>query len=579
MYKARNRNIFYLLTIIVIIVGVANFNTLRFDLTAEKRFTLSDATIGLLQRVKQPIKITVFLTGNLPADYKKLATATENLLSDFKRYNQQNIQFEFKYPSNNLNDSLQYKLYDSLAKMGVVFERNEQLDDANNKQPFIIPCAIVESKTAQPLVVDLRSSKKVFKAYNVVTDIPEEDIEATRNAAESLLEYKFINAIDKLTREYVPTVAYLVGNGQPINLTVNDMGESLRNQYRLGIFNLQSNYPKASEIDALLIVKPTIPFSDEDKLKIDQYLMQGGKIVWCIDKLYAEMDSLQRSQADLIAYDRGLNIDDQLFKYGVRINNNLLQDLNCAKVPIVTGYNPDNSPKIQRMPWPYYPFATSANANAITKNIDRVLTIFPSGIDTIAVANVKKTVLLATDTNSKIISTPALITLNTIKSEDDFLQFNKSHIPIAVLLEGMFSSLYANRLSKVVMDSVEKRTGIPFASTSSNNAKQIVISDADIITNSVSNTTGPMQMGMLPLENYKFANKDFFLNSMDYLVSNSAIFNTRNKQFTLRILDKEKIASQQLFWQLLNIILPIAFVILLGATLIWLRKKKYTSIN
>lgn len=549
----------------------------RVDLTAEKRFSLSPSTHKLLQQLDTPVTVKVFLTGELPADYRKLGTAVKDLLSEFRDVSNNYVRVEFEKPGEGLPDSSRIQLLDSLARMGVVFERSETVSDNDVKatSQMIIPSALVYYKNRRPYSVDLRSSRKVFRNYNVLTDIPQEDKEATRNAAEALLEFKFADAIDKLTRNYIPTVAYAVGNGEPVDLRVNDLGENLRNEYNLGVFDLKQGYPRPEDIDALLIVKPTIPFTDEDKLKLDQYVMHGGKIIWCIDKLYAELDSLMRSQADFVAFDRNLNIDDLLFKYGVRINSDLLQDLNCSKIPLVIGYNPDNSPRMQRQPWPYYPFLSVVNNNPISRNLDRVLPIFPSSIDTVQAPGVRKTILLASDSNSRTLSSPALVSLNSVTTEEDFRSFRKSHIPVAVLLEGEFSSLFANRLVPEVKDSVARALGHPFAAASVTPAKQIVVSDADIATNAVSNTTGPLPMGMLPFENYRFANREFFLNSIDYLVSTSGIFESRNKDITLRLLDKQKVTEQRGMWQFINIVIPIMLVLLFGLVLQWRRKTKF----
>ncbi|MBS1731380.1 MAG: gliding motility-associated ABC transporter substrate-binding protein GldG [Bacteroidetes bacterium] len=555
-------------------------SSLRFtlDLTAEKRFSLGEPTKNLLKNIDSPIYIQVFLAGDLPADYKKLAMSTQDLLNEFRDISHNEVIVNFEIPGKDLPDSSKAILYDSLQRMGVVFETNEDFSDNTGKatRQLIIPSAIVTYKNLRPYVIDLRSSKTIFKNYNVINDLPQEDKEATLNAAEALLEFKFSNAIEKLTRKYIPTIGYAIGNGEPVDLRINDLGESLRNDYRLGVFDLSHFYPRADQIDALLIVKPTKPFSDEDKLKIDQYIMHGGKVIWCIDKLYAELDSLMRSQADFVAYDRNLNIDDILFKYGVRINGNLLQDLNCSKIPIVVGQNPDGSPRFQRIPWPYYPFVSSTNDNLISKNLDRVLTIFPSSMDTIKAPGIQKTILLTSDTNSRVLSSPAMVSLNSVKDDEDFLTFNQSHIPIAVLLEGKFSSLFANRLSIAQEDSVQIHLGKPFANISPH-TKQVVISDADLVTNAVSNTSGPLPMGMLPFENYRFANREFLLNCVDYLVSNNEIFASRNKDFTLRLLDKKKVASQKLTWQLLNIMMPISLVIIFGFIYQETKRRKFSK--
>lgn len=567
---------FSTILLVAIIYLTANIG-MRADLTEDKRYSLTNATKQLLTNVDSVIEIDVFLTGNLPADYKKLSVATKELLEDFTSISGNLIRVKFEKPGEELsNDTAKAILYDSLARLGVVFERTEITNTDESTSQLIIPSALVKYGNRKPIAIDLRSSRRIFKQYNVVNDVePLEDKEATRNAAEALLEYKFANAIDKLTREYMPTIAYLVGNGEPIDMKINDLGESLRNDYRLAVFDLKQGYPDPTIIDALVIVKPTSVFTEEDKLKLDQYVMNGGKVIWFIDKLHAELDSLMRSQAEYTAYDRGLDIDDLLFKYGVRINGDLLQDLNCSKIPIVVGRNPDGSPNMQRVPWPYYPFLSSKTDNPISKNLDRVLPIFPSSIDTVKAPGIQKTILLASDTNSRSISSPALVTINSVKSEEDLFTFNRSYVPVAVLLEGKFQSLFANRAGADLMDSVQRTTGKPFQRVALKEGKQIVVSDADIVTNALSNTTGPLPMGELPYEGYRFANREFFLNCIDYLVSNNGLFESRNKTIVLRLLDKEKIASQKTTWQFINIVTPLLILAIAGGIIQWRRKKKY----
>ena len=568
--------------VIILFVGLvylSNWASFRADLTAEKRFTVSPATKKVLNEIDSTVTIQVFLTGDLPSDYRKLNQAVQDLLAEFKSIAGANLlKVSFEKPGENIkDDTAKVLLYDSLARLGVMFEQSASVSSEKEKstQQLIIPAALLTYKNQRPIAIDLRSSKKVFKQYNVLTEDPQEDVEATRNAAEALLEFKFASAIDKLTRKTIPTVAYAVGNGEPIDLKVNDLGESLRNEYRLAVFDLKKGFPDASIIDAMMIVKPTMPFTEEDKLKIDQYLMHGGKIIWFVDKLYAELDSLKRNQANYTAYDRGLDIDDLLFKYGVRINGDLLQDLNCSKIPIVIGQNPDGSPKMQRVPWPYYPFLSSHSDNPITKNLDRVLPLFPSSIDTVKAPGIAKTILLSTDSNSRRLTSPAMVSVNSVRSEEDMRSFTKSYIPVAVLLEGKFNSFFNNRVSSNLADSILRSSGKPYLNKAEKEGKQIVVADADIVTNEVTQTKGPLPMGLLGMENYRFANREFFLNSIDYLVSNNNLFETRNKEFVLRLLDKKKLQEHRIEWQVINIGLPILFVLILGSLFQWRRKKRY----
>lgn len=568
----------------VLFMTVVYLSTLAFyrvDLTAEKRYSLTASTKNLLQNIDSTITIKVFLTGDLPADYKKLSIATNDLLDEFRSLSGNHIQVSFEKPGEDItDDSAKVMFYNKLAKLGVVFERSETVSSKSESatNQLIIPSALVSFRDGQkPIAIDLRSSRKIYKQFDVVNDNQQEDVEATRNAAEALLEFKFADAIDKLTRKQVPVIAYVVGNGEPIDYKVNDLGESLRNEYRLGIIDLKQTYPNADSISALMIVKPTLPFTDEDKLKLDQYVMHGGRILWFVDKLHAELDSLMRSQAAYTAFDRGLDLDDILFKYGVRINPDLVQDLNCSKIPIVIGTNADGTPKMQRVPWPYYPFLSSHSNNPITKNLDRVLPLFPSSIDTVKAPGITKTILLATDTNSRRVNSPAIVSINSVKDENDLLSFNRSYVPVAVLLEGKFHSLYSNRISQSVLDSIQRITGKPYISVGDKEAKQIVVSDADIVTNAVSNTAGPLAMGLLPLENYRFANREFLLNSIDYLVNTNNLFESRNKDFVLRLLDKAKVEEQKTMWQFINIVVPILLVIFAGGIFQWRRKRKYNA--
>ena len=550
---------------------------LQLDLTKEHRYTLSASTKQIIHGVERPVKIHLYLGGDLPAYYKKIAASAAGLLESLHQMNPKYIEWQLELPSQIYKDTALYQLYDSLSKLGLPIQRLQEQYSSSDKRvdQLLIPGALVEVEGQKPMAIDLRSSKKFFKPYNIVKDIPEEDLEASANAAEALLEYKFTQAIYLLNRTELPTIAYAIGNGEPTNLTVNDLGESIRHQYNLVVFDLKKGYPDAKKIKSLLIIKPTTPFSENDKLKLDQYLMNGGNIIWAVDKLYAEYDSLQKTDGSYLAYDRGLGLDDLFFKYGIRMNSNLVQDLNCAKLPMVVGKQADGSPLIQRIPWPYYPFLLGEDRHPIVQNLDRVLSLFPSSIDTLVSAPIKKTILLCTDSNTRIIATPNLVSLNSVKEEADMASFKQAHLPIAVLLEGRFSSLYANRIPAAVKDSVLKNTGKAYQALASVNAKQIVIADADIFTNQVDKTRGPLPMGMIQFEEYQFANHDFLMNSIAYLNESTALLESRNKYVVLRLLDKQKVEAHRLFWQIAIIISPIIFLLIGFAIWAAYRKRRF----
>jgi gliding-associated putative ABC transporter substrate-binding component GldG len=427
---------------------------------------------------------------------------------------------------------------------------------------LIFPAAMVNYQGRQ-IPVDLMSGKSGM------------DEESTLNYSEALLEFKFADAIHKLARKEVPIVAYAAGNGEPLNPTVRDLFEVMRNNYRFGVVDIKTGQLDADTIKTLLIVKPSLPFSEVDKLKIDQYILNGGNVIWFVDKLYAEIDSLMRRQADFVAFDKNLNIDDLIFKYGARINNDLVQDFKCAKQPLVVG-EMGGQPQIQRLPFPYYPLLSSPSNHPVAKNLDDVLSVFPGSVDTVKAPGIKKTVLLATDTNSRTLSTPALVSLQSVKTEDDVRTFNKSYIPIAVLLEGKFTSLYANRLTGALRDSLAIHSNKPFIATAVKEGKQIVVSDGDIVTNVVT-SQGPLAMGEQQFENYQFANRDFLLNSVDYLVGSAGVLETRAKDVTLRLLDKQKLSEEKTFWQLVNIVLPVFIILLFGWLYQLKRKRDYAA--
>ncbi len=559
--------IVYLVLALIIVNYIVSQFHFRLDLTKEKRFTITQPTRELLNDLDEPVEIQVFLAGDMSAGYKKLGDAAQELLTEFRSYANSNLSFSFVQPGKGLSDTLRYQVYDSLAQMGIGPVPDQSVSEGEDAQSqrLVFPSAIARYKDFE-IPINLLSSKSGMTP------------EATLNYSENLLEYKFAEAIHKLTRDKVPVVAYAVGNGEPLPPTTYDLFNTLRNNYRLGVLDLKNGYIDADSVNALLIVKPSTAFTDIEKLKIDQYVMQGGRVMWFIDKVYAEFDSLLRAQSDFVAFDKNLNLDDILFRYGVRINTDLVQDLKCARQPLVVG-NVGNQPQVQRIPFPYYPLLAGPpnQPSVITKNVGDVLSTFPSSIDTVKAAGITKTILLSTDTNSRKLSTPAVVSLQSIKSEDDFQLFRSSFIPVAVLLEGQFTSLYRNRLTQELRDSLSRFHTKPFADVGVKPGKQIVVSDADLITNVVSGTEGPLPMGVQLFENYQFANREFLMNCIDYLVSDRNILVARNKEFSLRLLDREKVREKKRLIQTANLSLPVILVIIFAAIYFAVRKRKYAK--
>ncbi|HTQ66979.1 MAG TPA: gliding motility-associated ABC transporter substrate-binding protein GldG [Puia sp.] len=552
----------YLLFIIIIVNYLASVWHYRFDLTEDRRFTLSTPTRKLLRNLNEPVNIDVFLEGDMPSGFKKLRNSTKELLEDFKEIAKKNIRFRFKKPLEGLNDSAKAGLMDSLQQMGLspMNVKAQTREGEGQEQQFIYPGAILTYKD-RVIAVDFLQGQSAVNGINSL------------NNAEALMEYKLVNAMHKLTQDSLAIVGYLLGNGEPFNENVYDLVErNIKRNYGFSFLPIDSIRSIPSVFNAIVIVKPSRKFTDEQKLKIDQYIMHGGKVMWMIDNLYAEMDSLRRTQNEFIAFDRGLNLEDLLFKYGVRINQDLVQDLNCDKTPTVVGIV-GGKPQVELLPWPYSPLLTNNNGQPIAKNLDYILSQFPSSIDTVKAPGINKTFLLTTGDASRTLSTPALVSWNSIRNEEDLKKFNKSFIPVAVLLEGKFHSLFINRLTNVMNDSLNN-IHQPFISQNQQDNKMIVVADGDIAMNAVTQQ-GVLQMGMNPYTKYKYANSDFVMNSIESLVDSSGILELRGKDYTLRLLDKKKLDEGKSRWQFINIAVPILLVILSGFVYQFIRKRKY----
>jgi gliding-associated putative ABC transporter substrate-binding component GldG len=396
------------------------------------------------------------------------------------------------------------------------------------------------------------------------------------NNAEALLEYKLASAIHRVTEENVPLIGYLSGNGESLTYDVYDLINTIKARYNFRILPIDNVPVIPSVFNAILIVKPTVPFSDGQKLKIDQYIMNGGKVMWMVDNLYAEFDSLQRSQNEFIAFDRGLNIEDQLFRYGTRINLDLVLDLNSDQIPSVIG-SAGGKPQIELVPWPYSPLLSNNNGNPISKNLDYVVSQFPNSIDTVQAKGVTKTPLLVSSRASRTLSSPAKVSWKTVQNQEEVNSYVKSYVPVAMLLEGKFTSLFNNRVSTAIRDSLAFYQQ-PFLPANITDNKMIVISDGDIAMNAVTQKEGPLPMGKNMYTGYQYANKEFMMNCIEYLTDDSGILAARAKDFTLRFLDKKKVEEQKPTWQLLNILLPVILVILFAGTYSIIRKRKYAGL-
>jgi gliding motility-associatede transport system auxiliary component len=552
--------------LIIVLVGInwlASLYHTRIDFTNEKRFTLSTPTKTLLKQLDKKVEVDIFLKGEFPSAFKRLANAADETLQEFTEIAGSNLRFRFIDPDD-LIDGTNEKYSDTLSALGLdPINLKSQLKEGEQQQ-FVYPSALVICDDKM-IPVDLYSGNKT-----VISP-------AELNSAEALMEYKFANAIEKVVVSVKPLIGYSVGNGEPTGDNVADLAQNvLQKDYSLATINIKQQPFIPDTFNLLMVVKPTVPFTDEETQKIDQFVMRGGKVLWFIDELNAETDSLQIKN-EVIAYDRGLGLNDLFFKYGVRINPNLLMDLQCDFIPLVV----NGSNQLDYQHWNYFPLFESKSDNLIDKNIGLVAGQFVNSIDTVEADGIKKTVILSSSDNSRVIATPALISAreNVNAPEDD--KFKQSGIPAAVLLEGKFESMYKYRASQAMKDSLEKYDE-PLLDQCEDDNKMIIVADGDIPLNSVTQDKQLLPMGVSRYTygtqyQYQFANKVFVQNCMDYLINPYGLIEAKGKDYTLRLLDPVKVENQRALWQVINIAGPILIVLLFALIYQWWRKKKYVA--
>lgn len=551
------------IAVLILVNWLASLYHTRLDFTNEKRFTLSRPTKKILKTLDDAVQVDIFLKGEFPSGFKKLANSTAETLNEFKEVSGNKLQYNFVSPDDEMEGTT-VKWGDTLSALGLYPINLKSQLKAGEQQQLVFPVALVHYKDGV-LPVNLYSGNKTFISP------------AELNSAEALMEFKFADAINKLSQTEKPMIAYSSGNGEPQDVRSYDLAENiLRPDYNLKQFNLKINALIPDTFKLLMIVKPTQPFTDEEKLKIDQFVMRGGKLLVFQDKLEAELDSLKSMSNQVVAFDRNLALDDLLFKYGARINPDLVMDLQCDFLPFVV----NGSEQMEYLHWNYFPLFDSKSNHLINKNLGLVAGKFVNSIDTVEAAGIKKTVLLSSSPNSRTIATPALISgkENINAAEDE--KYKKSNIPVAVLLEGKFQSLYSNRVSQAMKDSLEKY-GAFFQQQALTDNKIIVVADGDMVLNSVQKNE-PLPMGVNPYTygsqyQYEFANKDFLQNCLDYLINPSGLAEAKAKDYTLRLLDTKKITEQKTTWQLINIAVPVLLVFLFAVIYQWRRKRKYTK--
>lgn len=567
--KIKQNNLVQLFSIILLIIAVniiGSYSFMRFDLTAEKRYSISETTRTILKEQDDYISIKVYLDGALPSEYKRLKNATKELLDEFRAYNK-DIQYEFIDPTENENKKERIKFVKELAKEGLAYYNVPVENKDGFAQKIVFPSAMISYHDKSIPINLLESSRKVPTSKDLNNSIQN-------------LELNFMSAIRMLTSKRIPTVVFSVGHGEADQAHTADIAMDLAKSYHVGQILIQENFAALTKrikmdstnskliprYDLLIIAKPDSAFSDKDQFIIDQYLMHGGKIMWLVDKVQTDMDSL-RHDTKTIGMNKELNLDEMLFSYGARINSNLILNRNALAIGTAEG---------NLRTWDYFPIALPVKGHPITENLNAVKTKFVNSIDLVGSDKIKKTVLLKTDNHSRIAPSPVLIDLvDIIYRGPNPALYNAPAQNIAVLLEGKFTSHYVYRPITPLIGN-NKMFDVLYESPET---KQIVISDGDLIQNQVMETANglrPLPLGYDRYTQKYFDNKKFILNAVNYLLGDEIMISLRNKEFKIRLLDKTKVTNDKLKWQLINTVFPVLLIIIMGLIFGFIKKRKYT---
>ena len=542
--------------IIVLVNVIGSFKFERFDLTSENRYTLSPVTKTLLGNLEDIIYVRIYLEGDFPAGFKRLQRSTREMLDEMRAYSNGNLEYEFINPSESVDEKTRREVHQELIKHGLQPTMLELKETDGSAQKTIFPGAIL-AYNERELPLQLLQSQ--------MGSSPEIQL----NNSIQTLEYEIANTIKKLATKFQPKLAFIEGHGELGKIEVDDISRTLSQYYRVERKAINGQLGSLEDYKAIIIARPRQAFDEKDKFVIDQYLMQGGKIIWCLDAIQASMDSLTNKGMTMgVPYN--LNLRDQLFHYGCRINTDLIQDVQSALLPINIA-PPGADPQWKRFPWIFFPLLTPTNSHPIGKNLEWVRAEFVSTIDTVTAKGVDKTYLLFSSQYSRVLSTPVQISLQAITALPDESQFNRSFLPTAVLLSGKFSSVFTNRIPKTIAND----PSIAFMELS-NKTEMIVISDGNIIRNQVQYQTGTAYpLGFDKYTGQQFGNRDFLMNCIDYLCDESNLISVRARELKIRLLDKTKISQERTKWQVANMFLPIVVILCLGLVRGIIRKRRF----
>jgi ABC-2 type transport system permease protein len=538
------------LMLIVLVNVLSSRNFYRFDLTEEKRYSIKPQTRSMLEQLDDKVYVEIFLEGDLNPGFRRFRKAIAETLEEFRIYSGNKIEYSFTDPASAAGEKARNEFMADLAAKGIRPTNVIETQNGQRIEKIILPGVVISYGGTELGVMLLKGNK---------ARSPEEEI----NESIEGIEYELANAIYKLSSVDRKSVGVVRGHGELDSLDFIAAKQLMEEMYAVENVDLQQGNLKS--FDVLLIAKPIRPFSEVEKFNLDQYIMKGGKAMIMIDKLEASMDSA--AVENYFAFPYNIEIDDLLFKYGVRINMDLVQDQNSGSYPIVTGTR-GSRPQVQLMPWPYFPLINRYADHTVTRNLDAVVTKFVSSIDTVKASGVKKTPLLLTSQYSKRLAAPVNVSLNQLRADPQPASFNQSFLPVGYLLEGSFTSLYKNRF-------LPDGAAGPVVEQSPS-TKIVVISDGDILRNEVNpRTHQPQALGFDPFTNYTFANQDLLMNTLAYLTDENGLIRTRNKEVKIRPLDKTRIVDERAKWQAINLILPVILLVMFGIVRSLLRKRKY----
>jgi ABC-2 type transport system permease protein len=533
----------------------------RLDFTSEKRYTLSPKTKEVLRSLDELVNVKIYLSGDMPVGFKKLRNSIQETLDEFRIYAGDNIQYEFINPLENPDPKVKERIFTELYQKGLKPTNIQVKEKEGGKtEKILFPGAIILYNGTEVPVNFLKNSVGLTAEENLNNTIQN-------------IEYELVKTIYNLTNKKIDKIAFLEGHGELNELETGDITRELANYFQVDRGKISDNPAILNAYKAILIAKPTLPFPEKDKLVIDQYIMNGGKVIWFLNGVNVNIDSLANGAT--LGLVNSINLDDQLFTYGVRVNPNLVQDIQCNILPVQAGMN-GNQPKWVPAPWMYYPLISPLVQHPVTRDLNLVFARFASTIDTIGSnALIKKTALLKTSEGTKLVNAPLYISLSEVKQNPKKEEFNKSNLPLAFLLEGQFKSVFRNRNANQIMPGWNKKImnlSVP--------NKMIVVADGDMIANDVRMTPkGPMltALGYDKYTQQTFGNKDFIVNAVSYLTDENGLLSLRSKEYQLRLLNKKRITEERFKWQFINTLLPVFIVILFGIIYNQRRKSKFTS--